>query len=80
LGGLLGNDTIVRPKIHHKDTQGATHQIFGLFRVLGLSLQPRLAKLRHQRLFKLSQDRHYGELEPLQRRGVEAGVLAIVIR
>ena len=65
LGGLLGNDTIVRPKIHHTDTQGATHQIFGLFRLLGLSLQPRLAKLRHPRLFKLSKDRHYGELEPL---------------
>ena len=32
---------------------------------MGLSLQPRLAKLRHQRLFKLSKDRHYGELEPL---------------
>jgi TnpA family transposase len=65
LGGLLGNDTIVRPKIHHTDTHGATHQIFGLFRLLGLSLQPRLAKLRHQRLFKLRKDRHYGELEPL---------------
>ena len=24
-----------------------------------------MAKLRHQRLFKLSKDRHYGELEPL---------------
>jgi TnpA family transposase len=65
LGGLLGNDTIVRPKIHHTDTHGATHQIFGLFRLLGLSLQPRLARLRHQRLFKLSKDRHYGALEPL---------------
>ena len=65
LGGLLGNDTLVRPKIHHTDTQGATHQIFGLFRLLGLSLQPRLAKLRHPRLFQLNQDRHYGELEPL---------------
>lgn len=63
--GLLGNDTIVRPKIHHTDTHGATHQIFGLFRLLGLSLQPRLARLRHQRLFKLSKDRQYGELEPL---------------
>ena len=65
LGGLLGNDTIVRPKIHHTDTHGATHQIFGLFRLLGLSLQPRLARLRHQRLCKLSKDRHYGKLEPL---------------
>jgi TnpA family transposase len=65
LSGLLGNDTIVRPKIHHTDTHGATHQIFGLFRLLGLSLQPRLAKLRHQRLFKLSKDRNYSELEPL---------------
>lgn len=64
LGGLLGNDTIVRPKIHHTDTHGATHQIFGLFRLLGLSLQPRLAKLRHQRLFKLRKDRDYGKLEP----------------
>ena len=44
---------------------GATHQNFGLFRLLGLSLQPRLAKLRHQRLFKLSKDQDYGELEPL---------------
>jgi TnpA family transposase len=41
------------------------HQIFGLFRLLGLSLQPWLAKLRQRRLFKLSKDRHYGELEPL---------------
>jgi TnpA family transposase len=65
LSGLLGNDTIVRPKIHHTDTHGSTHQIFGLFRLLGLSLQPRLARLRHQRLFKLSKDRDYGELEPL---------------
>jgi len=65
LSGLLGNDTVVRPKIHHTDTHGSTHQIFGLFRLLGLSLQPRLAKLRHQRLFKLNKDRHYGEIEPL---------------
>jgi TnpA family transposase len=36
-----------------------------LFRLLGLSLQPRLAKLRHQRLFKLRKDRNYSELEPL---------------
>ncbi len=65
LAGLLGNDTVVRPKIHHTDTHGSTHQIFGLFRLLGLSLQPRLAKLRHQRLFKLNKDRRYGVLEPL---------------
>ncbi len=57
LGGLLGNDTIVRPKIHHTDSHGSTNQIFGLFRLLGLSLQPRLARLRHQRLFKLNRDR-----------------------
>jgi Tn3 transposase DDE domain len=54
----------VRPKIHHTDSHGSTHQIFGL-RLLGLSLQPRLAKLRHQRLFKLNKDRNYGALEPL---------------
>jgi TnpA family transposase len=65
LGGLLGNDTIVRPKIHHTDSHGSTNQIFGLFRLLGLSLQPRLARLRHQRLFKLNKDRNYGVLEPL---------------
>ncbi len=63
--GTAGNDTIVRPSIHHTDTHGVTYQIFGLFRLLGLLLQPRLAKLRHQRLFKLSKDWHYGELEPL---------------
>ena len=55
----------VRLSIHHTDMHGATHQNFGLFRLLGLSLQPRLAKLRHQRLFKLSKDQDYGELEPL---------------
>jgi TnpA family transposase len=65
LGGLLGNDAIVRPKIHHTDSHGSTHQIFGLFRLLGLPLQPRLARLRHQRLFKLNKDRNYGILEPL---------------
>jgi TnpA family transposase len=76
LSGLLGNDTIVRPKIHHTDTHGSTHQIFGLFRLLGLSLQPRLARLRHQRLFKLNKDRHYGALEPL----FEASVTPDLIR
>jgi TnpA family transposase len=65
LSGLLGNDTVVRPKIHHTDDHGSTHQIFGLFRLLGLSMQPRLAKLRKQRLFKLDRDRRYGLLEPL---------------
>lgn len=65
LSGLLGNDTVVRPKIHHTNTHGSTHHIFALFRLLGLSFQPRLARLRHQRLFKLSNDRHYGALEPL---------------
>jgi TnpA family transposase len=62
---FAGQCTIVRPKIHHTDTHGSTHQIFALFRLLGLSLQPRLARLRHQRLFKLRKDRNYGELEPL---------------
>lgn len=75
LGGLLGNDTIVRPKIHHTDTHGSTHQIFGLFRLLGLSLQPRLAKLRHQQLFKLNRDRQYGALDPLFESGVSVDLI-----
>lgn len=75
LGGLLGNDTVVRPKIHHTDTHGSTHHIFALFRLLGLSFQPRLARLRHQRLFKLNKDRHYGALEPLFEGSVPEGLI-----
>jgi TnpA family transposase len=65
LAGLLGNDTLLRPRVHHTDTHGYTDQIFGLFRLLGLSFQPRLAGIRKQRLWKLRKDRHYGSLEPL---------------
>jgi TnpA family transposase len=65
LAGLLGNDTLLRPRVHHTDTHGYTDQVFGLFRLLGLSFQPRLAGIRKQRLWKLRKDRHYGSLEPL---------------
>jgi len=67
--GSHGCDFDIEPVCFDPDAyflaQCPKNSLISALPLLGLSLQPRLAKLRHQRLFKFSKDRHYGELEPL---------------
>ena len=65
LDGLLANDTVLRPDLHHTDTHGYTEHIFALCFLLGIAFMPRIKNIGKQRLYKIDKLRKYGTLEPL---------------
>lgn len=76
LDGLLHNDTILDPREHSVDTHGATLAMFGLCRLLGFDLRPRLAGIAKYNLYKDRANRRVGgNLEPLFTGAVDAELI-----
>ncbi|MEI8183709.1 MAG: Tn3 family transposase [Desulfomonile sp.] len=65
LDGLLENDSDLRIREHFTDTHGYTEQLFGLCYLLGFSFMPRIRNFKEQRLYKPSEGRSHGKIDPL---------------
>jgi TnpA family transposase len=65
LDGLLKNRSAVRPDTLHADTQGQSESVFGLCRLMGIKLMPRLRGLGDAVFYRPDRSTRYGHIDAL---------------
>jgi TnpA family transposase len=65
LDGLLENQSEIQPDTIHGDTQAQNAPVFGLARILGINLMPRIRNWKDLKLFRPSADAKYKHIDDL---------------
>jgi len=65
LDALLQNTSALQPDTVHADTHGQSEPVFGLARLLGIKLMPRMRTWNEVTFYRPDQDTRYGHLDPL---------------
>jgi len=65
LDGLVEHDTELDPRVLHTDTHGSTEVVMAAGHLLGFSLEPRIADLGDQTLYKIDREAAYPGLDPI---------------
>lgn len=65
LDGLLENQSDIQPDTIHGDTQAQNAPVFGLARILGINLMPRIRNWKDLRLFRPASDIKYKHIDGL---------------
>jgi TnpA family transposase len=76
LGGLLEQETTLRPTTIVTDTASYTDQAFGLYRLVGFQFSPDLADLPDQRFWRIDRDANYGPLDGIARNRINTELIA----
>ena len=61
LDGLVEHDTELDPRVLYTDTHGSTEVVMAAGHLLGFSLEPRIADLGDQTLYKIDREATYPE-------------------
>jgi len=65
LDGLLKNKSAIQPDTLHADTQGQSEPVFGLCRLLGIKLMPRMRGLSDTVLYRPGKESRYTHIDAL---------------
>jgi len=65
LDGLVEHDTELDPRVLHTDTHGSSEVVMAAAHLLGFSLEPRIADLGDQTLYKIDREAAYPGLDPI---------------
>ena len=65
LDGLLKNRSAVQPDTLHADTQGQSESVFGLCRLMGIKLMPRMRGLGDVTFYRPGKGTRYGHIDAL---------------
>ncbi len=65
LDGLVEHDTELDPRVLYTDTHGFTEVVMAAGHLLGFSLEPRIADLGDQTLYKIDREAAYPGLDPI---------------
>ena len=65
LDGLVEHDTELDPRVLYTDTHGSTEVVMAAGHLLGFSLEPRIADLGDQTLYKIDREAAYPGLGPI---------------
>jgi TnpA family transposase len=65
LDGLVEHDTELDPRVLHTDTHGSSEVVMAAAHLLGYSLEPRIADLGDQTLYKIDRGTTYPGLDPI---------------
>ena len=65
LDGLVEHDTELDPRVLHTDTHGSSEVVMAAAYLLGYSLEPRIADLGDQTLYKIDREATYPGLDPI---------------
>lgn len=65
LDGLLKNKSTIQPDTLHADTQGQSEPVFGLCRLLGIKLMPRMRGLADTVLYRSAKESRYAHIDAL---------------
>ena len=65
LDGLVEHDTEMDPRVLHTDTHGSSEVVMAAAHLLGYSLEPRIADLGDQTLYKIDREAAYSGLDPI---------------
>ena len=65
LDGLLKNKSAIQPDTLHADTQGQSEPVFGLCRLLGIKLMPRMRGLGETTLYRPAKEVRYAHIDAL---------------
>ena len=65
LDGLLKNKSAIQPDTLHADTQGQSEPVFGLCRLLGIKLMPRMRGLGDTILYRPAKEARYDHIDAL---------------
>lgn len=65
LDGLIEHDTELDPRVLYTDTHGSTEVVMAAGHLLGFSLEPRIADLGDQTLYKIDREAAYPGLDPI---------------
>jgi len=65
LDGLVEHDTELDPRVLYTDTHGSTEVVMAAGHLLGFSLEPRIADLGDQTLYKIDREAAYPGLDPI---------------
>lgn len=65
LDGLVEHDTELDPRVLHTDTHGSTEIVMAAAHLLGFSLEPRIADIGDQTLYKIDREAIYPGLDPI---------------
>lgn len=65
LDGLVEHDTELDPRVLHTDTHGSSEVVMAAAHLLGFSLEPRIADLGDQTLYKIDREATYPGLDPI---------------
>lgn len=76
LGGLLEQQTVLKPTEVMSDTAGYSDVVFGLFHLLGYQFSPRLADIGETRYWRLNRQADYGDLNEVARSHINTGLIA----
>ena len=71
LDGLLNNPSTVQPGILHADTHGQSEPVFGLCRLLGISLMPRMRTWADVAFYRPNKTTRYKHIDTLFQRDVD---------
>jgi len=65
LDALLENQSDIRPRTLHGDTQAQSTPVFALAHLLGITLMPRIRNLKDLSFYKVDKSAHYKRIEQL---------------
>lgn len=75
LDGLVEHDTELDPRVLYTDTHGSTEVVMAAGHLLGFSLEPRIADLGDQTLYKIDREAAYPGLDPILTGTVKAHLI-----
>ena len=75
LDGLVEHDTELDPRVLHTDTHGSSEVVMAAAHLLGFSLEPRIADLGDQTLYKIDREAAYPGLDPILTGTVKAHLI-----
>jgi TnpA family transposase len=76
LDALMKNRSMIQPDTLHADTQGQSEPVFGLCRLLGISLMPRMRGLSDAVFYRPGQSTHYQHIDPLFSEAIDWDLIA----
>ncbi|MFE0325067.1 Tn3 family transposase [Brucella anthropi] len=76
LDGLLKNRSSIRPDILHADTQGQSEPVFGLARLLGIKLMPRMRNWGDTVFYRADKSIRYCHIDDLFTRDIDWRLIA----
>lgn len=76
LDGLMKNQSTIQPDTIHADTQGQSEPVFGLCRLLGVKLMPRMRNWDDVIFYRPNKSTRYAHIDPLFSKEVDWRLIA----